>query len=247
MRVAGGCAKRCERLEGVDVKNHLGWWSHRHRVPKMSHPFWPMFDLRLAAPDLELRHLTEADLGSLAAILPEDAEQDPSATTYPGLGRERNRGVVTHQEYWRARGNWRPEAWALSFGVFRDGELLGYQGLEGDDFATLRTVDSSSFLAPDARGQGFGKQMRAAVLALAFGALGARFAITSAWSDNHASLGVSRALGYVDNGVTTDRRGETVAEMTHLRLTREAWMTSGWAERVGVVGVDECLPFFGLG
>ncbi|MGH3507121.1 MAG: GNAT family N-acetyltransferase, partial [Nocardioidaceae bacterium] len=173
-------------------------------------------------------------------------EQDPSSTSYPGLGPDRSRGVVVHQEYWRARGNWRPEAWALSFGVFRDGELLGYQGLEGDDFATLRTVDSSSFLAGAVRGQGLGKQMRAAVLALAFGALGARFAITSAWSDNHASLGVSRALGYVDNGVTAHRRGEVAGEMTHLRLTREQWLTSGWAERVAIAGVDDCMTFFGL-
>ena len=213
----------------------------------MGNRYWPMFDIRLTTPDLELRHLTEADLGSLAAIIPGDAEQDPSSTSYPDLGPDRSRGVVAHQEYWRARGNWRPEAWALSFGVFRDGELLGYQGLEGDDFAALRTVDSSSFLTGAVRGQGLGKQMRAAVLALAFGALGARFAITSAWSDNHASLGVSRALGYVDNGVTAHRRGEVAAEMTHLRLTRQQWLTSGWAERVAVAGIDECMTFFGLG
>lgn len=205
-----------------------------------------MFDLRLSTPDLELRHLAEADLSRLAAIVPEDAEQDPASTMYSGLDPARARGVVVHQDYWRARGSWRPEAWALSFGVLRGGELLGYQGLEGDDFAMLRTVDSSSFLTPAARGHGFGKQMRAAVLALAFGALGARFAITSAWSDNDASLGVSRALGYVDNGVTAHRRGETAGEMVHLRLTRERWLTSGWAERITVEGVEKCMPFFGL-
>lgn len=127
-----------------------------------------MFDLRLTTPDLHLRHLTEADLATLAAILPDDAEQDPASTSYPGLDRDRNRAVVLHQDYWRARGSWCPESWALSFGVFRDGELVGFQGLEGDDFARLRTVDSSSFLAHAARGQGLGKQMRAAVLALAF-------------------------------------------------------------------------------
>jgi RimJ/RimL family protein N-acetyltransferase len=213
----------------------------------MSDGYWPMFDLRLTTPDLELRHLTESDLGELAAVLPADAEQNPASITYPGLDPALARGVVVHQDYWRARGTWRQESWELSFGVFRDGELLGYQGLEGDDFATLRTVDSSSFLAREARGRGFGKQMRAAVLTLAFGALGARFAITSAWSDNDASLGVSRALGYVDNGITAHRRGEIAGEMVHLRLTRERWLTSGWPERVTVEGVDACMPFFGLG
>lgn len=212
----------------------------------MSDGYWPMFDLRLTTPDLELRHLSEADLGPLAAIIPKDAEQAPSSTTYPGVDPSRGRGIVVHQDYWRARGSWRPESWALSFGVFRDGELLGYQGLEGDDFATPRTVDSSSFLTNASRGQGFGKQMRAAVLTLAFGALDAQFAITSAWSDNVASLGVSRAVGYVDNGVTAQRRGESAGEMIHLRLTRERWLTSGWAERMTVEGIDECMPFFGL-
>jgi RimJ/RimL family protein N-acetyltransferase len=212
----------------------------------MDNRYWPMFDLRMTTPDLHLRHLSEADLAPLAAILPDDAEQDPSSTSYPGLDRDRNRGVVVHQDYWRARGSWRPESWALSFGVFRDGELVGYQGLEGDDFARLRTVDSSSFLVPAARGQGLGKQARAAVLALAFGSLGARFAITSAWTDNYASLAVSRALGYVDNGVSADRRGETMGEMAHMRLTREQWLKSDWAERVDVAGLDECMAFFGL-
>ncbi|MBA2700028.1 MAG: GNAT family N-acetyltransferase, partial [Nocardioidaceae bacterium] len=74
----------------------------------MTHRYWPMFDIRITTPDLELRHLTEADLSSVADILPADAEQDPAATTYDGLDAARNRGAVIHQEYWRARGGWRP-------------------------------------------------------------------------------------------------------------------------------------------
>jgi RimJ/RimL family protein N-acetyltransferase len=108
-------------------------------------------------------------------------------------------------------------------------------------------VDSSSFLTSEVRGRGLGKQMRAAVLALAFGALGARFAIASAWSDNHGSLGVSRALGDEENGVIADRRGGVAAEMAHLRLTRDRWAASGWPEQTAVCGVEECLVFFGLG
>jgi RimJ/RimL family protein N-acetyltransferase len=212
----------------------------------MDHRYWPMFDLRLTTDDLQLRHLAEADLGPMAAILPDDVEQDPSATWYPGLDPDTHRRVVVHQDYWRARGTWRPESWALSFGVFRDGELIGYQGLEGDDFVMLRTVDSSSFLIPGMRGRGLGKQMRAAVLALAFGPLGARFAITSAWTDNSASLGVSRALGYADNGLTAHRRDDGAGEMAHMRLTREQWLASGWADRADVAGVDGCMAFFGL-
>jgi hypothetical protein len=55
-----------------------------------------MFDIRLTTPDLELRHLTESALGSLAAIFPEDGELDPSSTTYDALdpaGNRRGGGV----------------------------------------------------------------------------------------------------------------------------------------------------------
>ncbi|MEJ7757075.1 MAG: hypothetical protein WKF83_12915 [Nocardioidaceae bacterium] len=153
---------------------------------------------------------------------------------------------MVHQDYWRARGSWRPESWVLSFGVFRDGDLLGYQGLGG---RRLREApDGRLVVVPGRPGPGtwVGKQMRAAVLALAFGPLEARFAITSAWSDNHASLGASRKLGYVDNGITVQQRDGQAGEMVHLRLSRETWMASGWPEQVVVSGVDECLAFFGL-
>jgi RimJ/RimL family protein N-acetyltransferase len=205
-----------------------------------------MFNVRLTTPDLELRHLTETDLGGLADLIPDDVEQNPQSTTYDGLDAAKNRGVVVHQDYWRALGSWRPESWALIFGVFRDGELVGNQALEGDDFKVLRTVDSFSFLAVSARGRGWGKQMRAAVLTLAFGPLNARFAVTSAWTDNHASLGVSRALGYVDNGITAHRRGDGSAQMRHLRLSREIWLASSWPQQVTLSGVANCLPYFGL-
>jgi RimJ/RimL family protein N-acetyltransferase len=205
-----------------------------------------MSDIRLATPDLRLRHLTEADLPAVAAILPADAEQDPALTTYEGLDPAGNRAVRVYQSYWRSLGLWRPESWMLTFGAFHDGNLVGCQALEGDDFATLRTVDSWSFLSQAVRGRGFGKQMRAAVLTLAFGHLGARFAVTSAWADNHASLGVSRSLGYADNGVTAHRRGEGAGEMAHLRLTEGRWAASDWPRQVTVSGVEACLPYFGL-
>jgi hypothetical protein len=105
-RAAPGCAvEPCARL----------------RVRRVSDRGWPMFDIRLTTPDLDLRHLTEADLGSLAAIFPEDVDLDPSSTTYDGLDPTGNRRVGVYQTYGRGRAGWRPESWALSFGVFLDG------------------------------------------------------------------------------------------------------------------------------
>ena len=115
-----------------------------------------------------------------------------------------------------------------------------------DSFPTLRTVDSSSFLVTKARGRGLGKQMRAAVLALAFGPLEAVAAITSAWHDNHASLGVSRALGYRPNGESLHAHPGRVDVLRHMRLLRADWLASGTGDQVEITGFDACRPLFGL-
>ena len=192
--------------------------------------------------------MTEADLTQLSDELPDDLEQDPAATTYDVADARLRRGIVVHQGYWKYFGTWRPEAWRLNFVVRHDGELIGVQELEGNDFLSLRTVDTSSYLVAAARGRGLGKRMRAAVLALAFGPLAAEAAITSAWHDNHASLGVSRALGYQPNGESRMERegGGGVDVLTHLLLKRDAWLASGLGDDVGIEGFDACRPLFGL-
>jgi RimJ/RimL family protein N-acetyltransferase len=212
----------------------------------MTHRYWPLFDLRLRTPDLELRAMTEADLVPVADLLPDDLEQDPSATTYDIDDRRVGRGIVLHQGYWKSYGTWRPEAWRLTFVARADGEIVGTQELEGNDFPTLGVVDSSSFLVEAARGRGWGKQMRTAVLALAFGPLAARAAITSAWHDNHASLGVSRSLGYQPNGESFLQRGDQVDVLTHLMLSRDRWEAGRLAEQVQISGFERCGPLFGV-
>jgi RimJ/RimL family protein N-acetyltransferase len=84
------------------------------------------------------------------------------------------------------------------------------------------------------------------VLALAFGPLQARAAITSAWHDNHASLGVSRALGYRPNGESLQARGDRADVMKHMRLLRADWLASGLADQVRISGFEGCWPLFGL-
>lgn len=216
----------------------------RHTFLCMS-PHWPLAALSLRTPDLELRPVTEADLPALAARLSDDLEMDPTATRYAGLSDSANRAVALHQGYWRSLGTWRPESWALPFAVRHADDVVGTQTLEGEDFLRLRTVDSASWLAPGARGRGWGVQARAAILALAFGPLGAGAAVTSAWHDNGASLGVSRSLGYQPNGVSTHWREDHADEMVHLRLTREQWLDSPWRDRVAVLGFEPCRTFFG--
>jgi RimJ/RimL family protein N-acetyltransferase len=212
----------------------------------VAHPYWPVLDLRLSTADLELRPMTEADLLPMAELLPDDVELDPAATRYPGLSEAVNRRVIGCQHYWKSYGSWRPERWRLPFCVRAGGELVGVQELEAEDFAALRTVYSSSHLIGPARGRGIGRQMRRAVLALAFGPLAAEAAVSSAWQDNHASLAVSRALGYLPNGEARHRRDDRVDTMLYRRLSRSDWLAADLASGVAVEGVEPCLPYFGL-
>ena len=211
----------------------------------MTHPFWPLLDLRLTSGDLELAPLVEVELAEVVRLLPADLELNPAATRF-AVDEPTHRGVVVHQEYWRSYGTWTTQAWRFHLAVRRDGELLGLQELEGNEFPRLRTVDTSSWLVEKARGAGIGKAMRRAVLALAFDHLGAQAAITSAWHDNHASLGVSRSLGYRPNGESLLARGEGVDTLVHLRMTVADWRSAGGAPDVTVTGVPEALPLFGL-
>ena len=211
----------------------------------MTHQHWPLLDLRITVDDLVLTPLVEDELAEVVRVMPADLELNPHATRFDvpdGV----HRAVVVHQEYWRSYGNWTVDAWRFHLAARRDGELLGLQELEGNDYPTLRTVDTSSWLVPSARGTGLGKAMRRAVLSLAFDHLGALAAITSAWQDNHASLGVSRSLGYRPNGESFLARDGGVDTLVHLRMTRDDWVATGGSTGIKVDGVEACRPWFGI-
>ncbi|WP_250004352.1 GNAT family N-acetyltransferase [Actinoplanes sp. M2I2] len=205
--------------------------------------YWPLFGLRLAFRDVLLRPLTEADLPRLAAVLPDDVGHDPRLAMYPSQTYAANERRLFCQGYWKALGTWAPESWVLHFAVVHEGEPVGVQTLEGDDFPALRTVDSASWLVPGVRGRGLGVAMRTAMLQFAFGELGAVAAITSATTANAASLGVSRRVGYAENGLSriVDTGGDVV-DLQHFRLTAGDWPGAD----VTVTGFPPCRPWFGM-
>jgi RimJ/RimL family protein N-acetyltransferase len=207
---------------------------------------WPLFDLRLSCGEVTLRSPREHDLPHLAAIQPEDYEHDPRAEALPGLDVDQHRRRLVYQGYWRSLGTWSPSSWCLDFVVELDGVVVGVQSLEADDFVAVRTVDSGSWLVRSARGRGVGVAMRTAVLGLAFGPLDALAAVSSARHDNGASLGVSRHLGYRNNGVSLNASGQGLVELQHMRLTAEDWHASGRSQQVRVTGFERCLPWFGI-
>lgn len=212
----------------------------------MTLPGWPLFEFRVQCRGLQLRMVRESDLPHLAAVRPDDYEHDPHAEMFADLDLRENRRRLVYQGYWRSLGTWSPSSWCLDMAVRSDGAVVGVQSLEADQFQVLRTVDSGSWLIPSVRGRGIGVAMRMAVLGLAFDHLAAAAAITSARSDNAASLGVSRRIGYRDNGVSLNDSGNGVVELTHLRLTAAEWRESGLGREVTVTGFDACRPWFGL-
>jgi RimJ/RimL family protein N-acetyltransferase len=212
----------------------------------MMSDIWPLFGLEIQTERLLLRPMNEAWAIQLARPVPADLEMDPGIPLLTGASEQRGREIVTLQRYWTAYGTWSVEAWRLPFAVFHGDDLIGEQTLEGTKFPQVREVDSASFLRTEARGQGFGKEMRQAILALAFGPMHAESAISGAWHDNHASLGVSRAMGYEPNGVARHVHGDRVSELVNLRLSRERWDRSGLAEGVEIRGFEPCRELFGL-
>jgi RimJ/RimL family protein N-acetyltransferase len=197
-------------------------------------------------PRLVLRFPSTGDLADLADL----AEAGIHGPSYmPFLTpwtveppRERARAVLRwHWERWAA---WRPELWNLDFVVVRDRVVVGTQGIGATDFAVVGEVRTGSWLGLAHQGAGIGTEMRAAVLHLAFAGLGARWARSMAFADNAASLGVSRALGYVDDGIGYVARQGSVAMERRLRLSCETWKATSRIP-VQIRGLDACRDWFG--
>ncbi len=209
--------------------------------------YWPLPGLRLRTSQLELRLPDESDLIALARLAEagvHDPATQPFAVPWTDVAPvDRARGTMRY--HWSCWGSWEPGNWTLNLVAACDAVVVGTIGLSARDFAVMREVRTGSWLGQEHQGRGFGTQMRAAVLALAFDGLGARFATSSAFAFNAASLAVSARLGYADDG--TDRRlirGKP-ADLKRLRLDREVWQAHREIE-VTMAGLEPCLPFFGI-
>ena len=218
----------------------------------MTHPLWPLYDLRVRTAGLELHLPTEGEIAALAAVARagiHGEDEMPFAVPWSTLpSPDFEWGFVRH--HWRARGEWEAADWVLELGVFAEGEPVGMQALFATSFSRLHTVRSGSWLGRGSQGRGIGREMRIAMLTLAFDGLGAEIAETEAFADNAASIGVSRSVGYEDNGVGRLAPEGEPREMIRFRLTRERWDRVR-AERafpeVVIDGLEPSLPLLGVG
>ena len=216
-------------------------------MPAVTHPLWPLFDLRLSTGNLVLRLPREEELPAFNAVVaagihpPEEMPFGIAWTDAPAAQRE----LESYHWWMSVRANWKPEEWTLTLGVWVDGEPAGFQDLVGHDFPRLRTVRTGSWLGRSFQGRGIGKLMRQAVLTLAFDHLGAEIAESEAFVDNPASNRVSLAVGYEPNGFgRLAPRGEP-RETQRFRLTLDGWRSRP-RPVVLVEGLDACRELFGV-
>lgn len=208
---------------------------------------WPLFDLRIRTPRLELRYPSDDDLAVLADLAHEpvhDPDCMPFTTPWTRVAsprRERD-GL---RFWWRLRADLGVEDWTLPFMVLDGGEPVGVQDLKGTKFPVTRSVLTGSWLVQRHQGRGVGKEMRAAVLHLAFAGLGAAEAHTTAYEDNPASMGVTRALGYQPNGSQVVVREGKAARHLRFVLTRADWEARRRSD-IAIENLEPSLELLGL-
>ncbi len=212
----------------------------------MPNPYWPLFDLVIRTPRLEIRLPSDdilVELVRLASAGIHDPEDMPFAIPWTDASSpDLERSAL--QWWWHQRAAWSPKDWTFAGAVLVDGIPVGVQDLAARDFATLRSVGTGSWLGRAFQGLGIGQEMRAAVLHLAFAGLGAAEAHSGAWHDNRPSLAVSRKLGYEDNGSDLRLRRDVADRHISLRLTRDGWR-AGRRGDIELLGLDGCRAMFG--
>ncbi len=208
---------------------------------------WPLFGLRLRTERLELRLPTDDELlevMDLASAGIHPPGEMPFAVPWSVLPSPAfQRGFLAY--HWGNRSGWSPDSWELGLAASLDGRLVGMQGIHARGFPTSRSVHTGSWLGRAFHGLGLGKEMRLAALALAFDGLGARLAETEAFTGNAQSNGVSRSLGYEENGFGSLAPEGVPRETRRYRMTADGWRARS-RPPVAIHGLDDCLEMFGL-
>lgn len=211
----------------------------------MGNEYWPLFDLRILTPRLEIRLPTDDDLVTLARLASKGVH-DPATMPflYPWTDEpspQLERGML--QWGWRHRAEWTANNWTFNGAVVVEDKVVGVQSLSATDFAERRVLKSGSWLGLEHQGQGIGKEMRSAILAFAFDGLEAVEARSGGFADNESSLSVSRTLGYEETGRRSVIRRGVAAELVDVTLTRSKWALMKHV-RVDIRGLDECRELF---
>lgn len=206
---------------------------------------WPLRHLVLRTPRLTLRPDDDEGLYELAALALRGVHPPQEMPfLHPWTDLKPDDLVLSSvQFYWGSRAQLSPAHWRINFLVRHEGTVIGTQGLAATDFAITREVCTGSWLGMAYQGRGFGTEMRAGVLLLAFDHLGATAARSGAFTDNPASLRVSEKLGYRRDGTNTCSRRGRIATEIRLLLSAAQFIRPDWA--LQVEGFEPCRTLLG--
>ena len=206
--------------------------------------FWPLFDLVVRTPRLELRLPREDEFADMVELGRRGDPRPRDDALLHALDRRRAASARREaaQWMWRHRADWSPDNWSSPVASSwtagpsacrTSGRALPRRALRRD-----RVV-----ARPAHQGQGLGREMREAVLHLAFAGLGAEEALSGAFEDNaprwrpHARWGTRR----------TERR-EAIAATARAAPSGSAWGERPGSERrrsdIEIIGLEGCLDMF---
>src|ERR1700722_6736314 len=206
----------------------------------------PLLGLRITAGPVELRGMTDDLLGPLADLALRgihDPDFMPFSVPWsiaPADELPRN----TAQFHWGQRASFSPAKWGMDLAVLFDGQLVGSQGFSTRDFLITRIGETGSLLGREFHGRGIGTAMRKVICAFAFDHLDAQLIASRAYTDNPASLAVSRKCGYTGNGVYVVKRMDKAA--TSQELILEPGNLVRYEHKLTVEGLPEFRRSIGL-
>lgn len=206
---------------------------------------FPPLGLQIGAGQLVLRPITDEVLPVLTEVALAGVH-DPAWMPfyYPWTDSPADLLSTEFAQYhWGTRARWSRDAWTLDFAVEYEGVIVGAQGFSTRDYLATRTCETGSWLGRIHQGRGIGTRMRQAICAFIFDHLDAAEITSGAFTDNPASLAVSRKVGYRANGrKRVARRGELGLNQL-LALSRDDFIRG---EPITVTGVEQFRRFIGL-
>jgi RimJ/RimL family protein N-acetyltransferase len=206
----------------------------------------PLLGLRITAGPIELRGVTDDLIPPLAEVASagiHDPDFMPFYTPW-SLTPPDEMPLAIAQFHWGQRARFSPARWSADLAVFCDGELVGSQGIAAEDYLITRTGETGSWLGRRYQGKGIGTAMRQVICAFAIDHLDAEQVTSAAYTDNPASLAVSRKCGYTENGQTTKvRMGKRVILR---RIVLEPANLVRYSHELTVEGLPEFRRSIGL-
>lgn len=207
---------------------------------------FPPFGLELCCGEVMLAGTRPDHIPDLIEVV-QDGIRDPDLPQ-PFLvdwSEKPNQELMRWQHFWRKCGTFTPDSWTLMLSVVLDGHAIGYQEVVNEGgFLQTRRLETGSWLGLKYQGRGIGTRIRQMVAIFCFDHLG-RQELTSSYIDgNVKSGGVSRRLGYVDNGTSRLPDGDGYRMGRHVTLTSDAFVRP--ADQSKVTGVEPFRRFIGL-